>query len=221
MFPLVFEVFWKAEDGWSATWSQACCRCSFYLFGECDFLLVYLKKFGVRLHRLHAWRFLLSAPCTLQCPDDLNPTRLPGCADRSALQPGLGPCTIPCLLLFNLAPFQLTSDIAVPQAGVALQGCTAQGSAGGFPLSPVSVLGGGIKTAVHNIFKNFRGPLCFLWVSGQVVAAYEGSGLSACQETKGLGWCHTGWIWIALVRKSSCGYLGDEYEPFWFLTSEF
>lgn len=82
MFPLVFEIFWKAGDGWSATWSLACCRCSFYLFGERDFLFVYLKKFSVKLHRLHAWRFMLSAPCTLQCPGDLNHTQLPGCADR-------------------------------------------------------------------------------------------------------------------------------------------
>lgn len=107
----------------------------------------------------------------------------------------------------------------VPQGGAALKGCAAQG--GGFPLFPVSVMGGGIKTAVHNIFKNFWEPLCFPWVSGQVDAAYEGWSLSACQEAKGLSWCHTGWIWIALVRKSSCGYLGDEYKPFWLLTSEF
>lgn len=41
----------------------------------------------------------------------------------------------------------------MPQGGVALQGCAAQG--GGFPLFPVNVTGGGIKTAVQNIFKNF------------------------------------------------------------------
>lgn len=41
----------------------------------------------------------------------------------------------------------------MPQGGVALQGCSAQG--GGFPLFPVSEMGEGIKTAVHNIFKLF------------------------------------------------------------------
>lgn len=165
-----------AEDGWSATWSPACCRCSFYLFGERNFLFVYLKKFGIRLHQLLAWRFLLSAPCTLQCLDDLSPTQLPGCADRCV--PGqhstLGSAPTPscaCLCLIWHLP-------SSPWALLCASGCcgSARLCCTGWWFSPLSSKcnGRGNWNSCSQHLKNFWEPLCFLWFSELVDAAYEG-----------------------------------------------